>query len=210
MTKAGPVNEGYAPVSGTGWLFFETRTSTPLPFLYFQPDLSILQELGIEHSGKYLSLEKGETVAQSPTTQPQAAATSSDSGPIARVKSNANLRAGPGTNYATVGSLPQGAAVKILGKDQPAARWWKITDSNGAEAWVSAQLVEAANVEQVPLAKPPASAAPAEASATSQPARPKENWKLVADRQLTSRVDRIATTGITFGHRGATTSFGRT
>ena len=60
---------------------------------------------------------------------------------------NANLRAGPGTNYPRIGSVKAGDNLKIVGKNQDGS-WYKL--SNGA--WIAAFLVASA-ASNIPVVK---------------------------------------------------------
>ncbi|MFN8463916.1 MAG: SH3 domain-containing protein [Caldilineaceae bacterium] len=99
------------------------------------------------------------------TVQPAAKATAKpptvtadQSAAIGTVSRNANLRQGPGTSYAVVGSLVAGDTITIVDKN-PGGDWYKL--DNGK--WVAAFLV---TLDE----RPDASAAPTpRASATKQP-----------------------------------------
>ncbi len=87
------------------------------------------------------------TATQTPTaapTQPQA-------GPVAN--SGANLRAGPGTDYAVVGGVTAGQALDVVGRNQ-AGDWLRLADGR----WIAAGLVagvtgELAVVEEAVVAE---------------------------------------------------------
>lgn len=64
----------------------------------------------------------------------------------------ANLRGGPGTNYAVAGSLQPGDTFAISARTQ-AGDWFQIETAAGKTAWVAAFLVvNAPNVESIPIA----------------------------------------------------------
>jgi uncharacterized protein YgiM (DUF1202 family) len=77
------------------------------------------------------------------------------SGPLARVNtSTLNVRQGPGTNYAPVGTLVQDDQVQIVGRNVDSS-WWAIQYGNGT-GWVIASLViTEGDVSQVPLVAAP-------------------------------------------------------
>jgi hypothetical protein len=77
------------------------------------------------------------------------------SGPLARINtSSLNVRQGPGTNYAPVGTLVQGDQVQIVGRNADTS-WWAIKYGNGT-GWVIASLViTEGDVSQVPLVAAP-------------------------------------------------------
>ena len=59
-----------------------------------------------------------------------------------------NLRAGPGTNYAVVGTVGAGTPFELLGRNQ--AGNWLFVRANGAEAWIAAFLVEQVDLSRLP------------------------------------------------------------
>ncbi len=94
------------------------------------------------------------------------------------VNHNANLRAGPGTNYAVVGSAPLGTTVRIAGANS-AGDWYHLSSGK----WIAAFLVDingAGGALPVPtltpapagLPRPTATAVPAKAPAAAPPAAP--------------------------------------
>lgn len=97
-------------------------------------------------------------VTSVPTRSPSAA-----KGPT--VKSAANLRAGPGTDYAKTGSAAVGQELDIIGRNQ-AGDWYQLRGG----AWIAAFLV--ANAPVVPVADnipTPAAAAPVPVRAATIP-----------------------------------------
>ncbi len=83
----------------------------------------------------------------------------------------ANLRGGPGTNYAVAGSLQPGDTFAISARTQ-AGDWFQIETAAGKTAWVAAFLVvNAPNVESIPIATDipiPPTPAPQQASTPNQ------------------------------------------
>lgn len=57
-----------------------------------------------------------------------------------RSDSNANLRSGPGTSFATISTVSPGNLVEILGASEDGA-WTNIRLTNGTEGWVATNLV---------------------------------------------------------------------
>lgn len=98
-------------------------------------------------------------------------ATSAPSGPFANT--NANLRSGPGTNYAIAGNVQQGEALRITGRNQ-AGDWYRLA----GESWLAAVLVTDAPalpdlpIVDSPAIPPTATALPAQPLATSVPTEP--------------------------------------
>ncbi|MCO6450280.1 MAG: SH3 domain-containing protein [Caldilineales bacterium] len=96
---------------------------------------------------------------------------------VAVATGTTNLRGGPGTNYPVVGSLPEGAQMKIIGKNQNGT-WWQLERDNGDPAWIIANRVNAqgpaneiavaANIPEAPAQ----SAAPAASSGGGGQPRP--------------------------------------
>ena len=83
----------------------------------------------------------------------------------------ANVRSGPGTNYAKVGQVRQGETYEVTGKNQ-AGDWWEFT-FNGQPAWIFKDMVSVNGADRVQLASnlpaPPPTAKP---RPTSPPAPP--------------------------------------
>ncbi len=76
-----------------------------------------------------------------------------------------NIRAGPGLSYEVIGRLNPNTVMPIIGRNADVS-WWQIEITDGTTGWVSNQVVEAINTENVPITK--VSAIPASVSA--QPA----------------------------------------
>lgn len=93
------------------------------------------------------------TPTGAPTTRPEDMGILS--GPIARINtSSLNVRQGPGTNYAPVGTLVQGDQAQIVGRNADSS-WWAIQYGNGT-GWVIASLViTEGDMSQVPLVAAP-------------------------------------------------------
>lgn len=74
------------------------------------------------------------------TPLPQPTTTMLAAAPVqATVVVGANVRTGPGTDFAIVTSVIAGSNVAILGQNNG---WYKITMSNGTAGWMSQQVVE--------------------------------------------------------------------
>lgn len=86
-----------------------------------------------------------------------------------------NLRAGPDTRHALLGTAGEGAALAITGKPEGGTNWWQV-QSDAGTAWVFGELVRAAGpLETVPVVAAPAlpvSPAPATATAITPEAEP--------------------------------------
>jgi uncharacterized protein YraI len=67
---------------------------------------------------------------------------------------NVNIRAGPGTEYAVVGTLNQGASAEIVGISADGL-WWAILydGTQNGRGWVAAAYVQANNTANVPVLK---------------------------------------------------------
>lgn len=98
-----------------------------------------------------------------PTFTPTGEAVQLPSGPIVVANSVVNVRLGPGTDYPEIGALQAGQTAPVIGRSEDGT-WYVITfpSSFGDQGWVSADVVTAANVENVPVIAPPALPAPGE------------------------------------------------
>jgi uncharacterized protein YraI len=65
-----------------------------------------------------------------------------------------NVRAGPGQEFAIVGSLKQGLGAQVVGRTEDGL-WWAIAWSNAQSerGWVSAEFVQATNGDSAPVVK---------------------------------------------------------
>ena len=82
------------------------------------------------------------TIRHAPQQQPAASPTVTTTRPV-------NIRSGPGTSYRILATAQAGETYPVTGKNADAT-WWRI-DYGGQAAWVFARLVQADNVENVPL-----------------------------------------------------------
>lgn len=85
-------------------------------------------------------------IVLSPTSQPSVEL-------LAIVVRNANIRSGPGTDYAIVGVAEEGMSITLRGiRDS----WYAISTADGVEGWMSETVLEIdpQTAEAVPLASP--------------------------------------------------------
>ena len=68
---------------------------------------------------------------------------------MAQVKKSANLRQGPGTNYAVVGGVRAGDVLELLGHNE--AGDWLYVESATGPAWIAAFLVEYGDISGLPI-----------------------------------------------------------
>jgi hypothetical protein len=109
-----------------------------------------------------------ETPAQAATNTPSPATATDAPQPTATPSVTAggqgvNVRGGPGTNYGIVGFLNPGDQAPVTGQYDG---WWQILYED-APAWVSGEVVTAANTENVPEVQPPPAPTRPPATATS-------------------------------------------
>ena len=113
----------------------------------------------------------------------------------------ANVRSGPGTNYALAGTLDRGAEFEIVGKN-PAGDWFQLCCLNGQKVWIADFLVDTSGpVDAVAVASdiaapPPAAPtsppvptavpAPAEPTATPVPSFPLAKGEAVPAQENTN------------------------
>ncbi|MBX3049930.1 MAG: SH3 domain-containing protein [Caldilineaceae bacterium] len=84
----------------------------------------------------------------------------------------ANVRSGPGTNYAVIGSVNQGMQFDVTGKN-PAGDWFQFCCVNGEVGWMFSQLATLENAQLVAVVAdipaPPPTAVPAPVVPTNTP-----------------------------------------
>ena len=83
-------------------------------------------------------------------------------GPQLTVKvATLNLRQGPGTNYAVIGKLTQGAQAAVIGRNA-AGDWYQVRPTGGSTGWVTgapALVQVTGDLTAVPIVSAPAPAA---------------------------------------------------
>lgn len=105
---------------------------------------------------------------QVPTLVPTPTAFSSD--PIVTARISANVRMGNGTEYPTVGSLPEGEQAPIIGRIGDGSGWYNIRLANGAIGWIAGStVIVSGDLSRVPFVSPPATPTPI---ATATPTLP--------------------------------------
>jgi hypothetical protein len=92
-----------------------------------------------------------------PTDLPTASPTPAAAQVVAA--STVNVRAGPGTNYQVVGALPPNTPLQVVGRNQDGS-WWQIQLPGNAVGWVAGSVVEARNVDGIPVAQAPPAPTP--------------------------------------------------
>lgn len=78
--------------------------------------------------------------------------TSPDSGNVAVVQQQINVRSGPGTGFNSLGTLSQWDVVQLTGKD-PNGTWLQIDFATGPDGkgWINAAFVQAQGAEHLPI-----------------------------------------------------------
>jgi uncharacterized protein YraI len=131
----------------------------------------------------------GDNASSAPADSSQAAVES----PVAAVQpelvapGTVNIRSGPGTNFAVIGSLAANTPMRITGRNADTS-WWQVEITSGSTGWVASSVVSASNADNVfpvespagPVAAAPA-AAPQPAAVNSpppaEPAKPKYQYE---------------------------------
>jgi hypothetical protein len=88
-----------------------------------------------------------------PTVPPPPSATPEPERLLAIITVNANLRSGPGTEFAVVGVVPGGERVNLRGRNEG---WFEVETAGGAIGWMSSQVLEIdpAVADSVPQVQP--------------------------------------------------------
>lgn len=109
--------------------------------------------------------------ASSDTPIPSETPAPAASSPYVVTAKSMNVRAGPGTDYQVIGGADAGQQYDCIGRNADGT--WLQVSYAGAPAWMFAELVEAHDVEAVPVvevAPPPATDTPVPAPPTNTPA----------------------------------------
>ena len=94
------------------------------------------------------------TPTPTPTNTPSITPNPTPSGPQVVAAAVVNVRAGPGTDYAVVASLPPEVPLPIIGRNE-ASSWWQIEGPDGNSGWVADSVVTASQAVSIPLTAPP-------------------------------------------------------
>ena len=86
--------------------------------------------------------------------QARATATLTPLRPWVTINTRINVREGPGTNYAVLGTAPPSERFVITGKSPGLGDWWQI-DIGDRTGWVYGPLVTATNAQSVQVVAPP-------------------------------------------------------
>jgi len=110
-----------------------------------------------------------------PTETPAATATNPPAAPALTVNIPANVRSGPGVNYAVIGGLNVGATVDVVGRDASAT--WYVINYQGGQGWISNQVAQYSGdtnalpvIAAPPTPRPTATPVPPTPTATQRPA----------------------------------------
>ena len=113
------------------------------------------------HTGEYiLRVENVHPISYAPAgyvisvSQARATDPTTPLTPLVTIDSPINVRAGPGTNYAVIGTAAPGDRFAITGKSPGAGDWWQI-NYGGRTGWVYGPLVTATNAQDVQVVDPP-------------------------------------------------------
>ena len=103
-------------------------------------------------------VEDGATqVILTPTPEPLTPASPDQGTPVGEVRTDLNVRSGPGTHYEPpLGLLPAGTTVEIVGRNSDSS-WWYIAFPGDPEqrGWISADFTTAQNADDVPIIDTP-------------------------------------------------------
>ena len=160
------------------WLFQAPRarevasTNTPLPTFSPTPSPTVLIVAEIETATP--SPSPTPTPSPLPTATQTATPTATPTPPVPQVVSSitVNVRAGPGTNYPVIGSMPPGSPLNITGRNE-SGTWWQVQMAGGTAGWVAASVVEATAADGIPVAQAPPPPQPTDTPVPPAPTRPR-------------------------------------
>ena len=105
--------------------------------------LGVFDALGIAPGGYIISVAKAQSAEVPPAPIP-----------TVTIKTRMNVREGPGTNYAVIGTAAPGEQYRITGQNPGRGDWWQI-DYEGRSAWIYGPLVTATDAESVQVVATP-------------------------------------------------------
>lgn len=125
------------------------------------PEIEATPEVTAEPTQEVI--EATPEITATPTIAPQIGTIRSDT--------NVNLRSGPGTSFATIGTISSGDLVEVLGASDD-GEWTNIRLTNGTEGWVSSSLVRVSGAPEIQATSAPAETAPTETAVPTNTPRP--------------------------------------
>jgi hypothetical protein len=158
-------------------------TSTPTPVPTFTPIVTvtipvIVRVIPAPHPPTLTPVSEA-TSTSNPTPTATSTATPTSVIPQVVASVTVNIRSGPGPNYPVVGSLSPGISLRVTGQNEQGT-WWQVQQVDGPIGWVAASVVEARDVDGIPIAQapPPPEPTPTPVSeATPTPTRPKYQFE---------------------------------
>jgi len=147
-------------------------TKTPKPTFTPTPDASPTPEVFPTATALPATATPEATETPEPTATPTEL-------PVATLTAlrNANVRSGPGTQYARLGTITAGETAEIIGRTR-AGDWWQF-EFDGDPAWISADLVSTSGpadaveiAQNIPAPPPTARPQPRPTSPPAQPTAP--------------------------------------
>ena len=144
---ASPLAEGQSP-------FTDSLSWTPQVEGSYTLEVRAFNSAGTQSAPTTININvetAGQPLSPSPESSPVPAGT-----PFATVRTDLNVRAGPGTEYDIIGALPANSTVQIMGRNEDNT-WWNIEYPTGPErrAWIAAEFAPAQNAADVPLVDTP-------------------------------------------------------
>ena len=128
-----------------------TATVTPTITATFTPSDTATPTLSPTATATYTATDTATATATATSTN-TATATPTVFG-IVRARQRINVRNGPGTQFAAIGSLTPDSGVQVIGQNDE-GDWYQVRLEDGAEGWVSASLLR--------IEAPPPTAEPAQ------------------------------------------------
>ncbi|MCO6452738.1 MAG: SH3 domain-containing protein [Caldilineales bacterium] len=168
-------------------------TATPLPTPTLVPPTPTMESWPTATAADPTPTSEPPTSTPEPETStptPEPSTATPESGPAVIADSPINVRGGPGTGFAVVGSLTGGERAPILGRTNDSS-WWQIELADGTEGWVLAEIVSTSGntdgiaiAANIPTPPPAPTTAPRPTAAPTNPPAPAGPAFRLVERRL--------------------------
>lgn len=149
------VDEAVSPIAAGQSPFTDNLTWTPQVEGSYTLEVRAFNALDVQSAPTTVAVTVAAAADAQPTATPTVTALP-DGPPSATVRTDLNVRAGPGTQYDIIGALPANVTVPVLGQTEDGS-WWFIEYPSGPDrrGWIAAEFAPANTNTTVPIVNTP-------------------------------------------------------
>lgn len=190
------VNEALSPIAAGQSPFTAVMPWTPGVEGDYTLEVRATNVQGLQSVQTVITLHiKGDNLVTPPTATSEVIVTPTEySGiPFGIVKTDLNVRTGPGTQYEVQGRLPSETKVDIVGQNETGTWWYIVYPLNSSgRGWVASEYAPSENASGVPIVNPP-TPTPTETTLPTDTPNPNETPTLTSTPSPTTTPTSIVT-----------------